>query len=91
MSPGIHPGRGAATRRRCASGPGSGFRSGGPGKTTSLYIRGAEADHVLVLLDGIKVGSATTGDAAYQLIPLYQIERIEILRGPQSSLYGSEA
>ena len=66
-------------------------RNGGPGQPTSLFIRGTEADHVLVLVDGIRIGSATAGTTAFQLIPLYQIERIEILRGPQSSLYGSEA
>ncbi|MDJ0958733.1 MAG: TonB-dependent receptor [Arenicellales bacterium] len=66
-------------------------RNGGPGQPTSLFIRGTEADHVLVLVDGIRVGAATVGTTAFQLIPLYQIERIEILRGPQSSLYGSEA
>ncbi len=65
--------------------------NGGFGKTTSLFLRGTESDHVLVLIDGIKVGSATLGTTAFQDIPITQIERIEIVRGPRSSLYGSEA
>ncbi len=65
--------------------------NGGLGKQTSLFLRGTEADQVLVLVDGIKIGSATAGAAAIQDIPLEQIERIEIVRGPFSSLYGSEA
>lgn len=65
--------------------------NGGSGKATSLHLRGTEADHVLVLVDGIKLGSATTGAAALQDLPIGQIERIEIVRGPRSSLYGSEA
>lgn len=65
--------------------------NGGPGKATSAFLRGTESDHVLVLVDGIKIGSATTGTAALQDIPVEQIERIEIVRGPFSSLYGSEA
>ncbi|MCM2330068.1 MAG: TonB-dependent vitamin B12 receptor [Pseudomonas sagittaria] len=65
--------------------------NGGPGKTTSLFLRGSESDHVLVLIDGIKVGSATSGSAAFQDLPVELIERIEIVRGPRSSLYGSEA
>ncbi len=65
--------------------------NGGAGKATSVFIRGSESDHVLVLIDGIKVGSATLGTTAFQDIPLAQIERIEIVRGPRSSLYGSEA
>lgn len=65
--------------------------NGGAGKATSLFLRGAESDHVLVLIDGVKVGSATSGQAAFQDIPIDQIERIEIVRGPRSSLYGSEA
>ncbi len=65
--------------------------NGGPGKVTSVYLRGSNADHVLVLVDGVKVGSATTGTAAFQDIPVAQIERIEIVRGPRASLYGSDA
>ncbi|MDH4275614.1 MAG: TonB-dependent receptor [Gammaproteobacteria bacterium] len=64
---------------------------GGLGKSTSLFLRGTASDHVLVLLDGIKIGSATLGTVALQDIPLDVIERIEIVRGPRSSLYGSEA
>ena len=65
--------------------------NGGAGKTTSVFLRGTNADHVLVLIDGIKIGSATTGTASFQDIPVAQIERIEIVRGPRASLYGSEA
>jgi len=65
--------------------------NGGAGKTTSIFLRGTESDHVLVLIDGVKVGSATLGTTAFQHLPLEQIDRIEIVRGPRSSLYGSEA
>ncbi|HHM06180.1 MAG TPA: TonB-dependent vitamin B12 receptor [Gammaproteobacteria bacterium] len=65
--------------------------NGGPGKATSVFLRGTESDHVLVLIDGVKTGSASLGTAALQDIPVEQIERIEIVRGPRSSLYGSEA
>ncbi|SDW86463.1 TonB-dependent vitamin B12 receptor [Nitrosomonas communis] len=65
--------------------------NGGPGKGTFLQMRGTESDHVLVLIDGIKAGSATSGTTAFENIPVEQIERIEIVRGPRSSLYGSEA
>ncbi|NID17393.1 TonB-dependent vitamin B12 receptor [Luteibacter yeojuensis] len=65
--------------------------NGGPGKATSVFMRGTEADHVLVLVDSVKVGSVTSGTAAFQDIPVDQIERIEIVRGPYSSLYGSDA
>ncbi len=65
--------------------------TGGRGKLSSLYLRGAESDHVLVLVDGIKMNSASAGMAAFQDLPLAQIERIEIIRGPRSSLYGSVA
>lgn len=65
--------------------------NGGAGKATSVFLRGTESDHVLVLVDGIKLGSATSGGASLQDIPPEQVERIEIVRGPFSSLYGSEA
>jgi vitamin B12 transporter len=65
--------------------------NGGAGKATSVFLRGANSDHVLVLIDGVKVGSATTGNVAFQDFPLQLIERIEVVRGPVSSLYGSEA
>lgn len=72
--------------------PGINFATnGGPGKSTSLFVRGTESDHVLVLIDGIKVGSATSGSTPFEQIPVDQIDRIEIVRGPRSSLYGSEA
>jgi vitamin B12 transporter len=71
---------------------GIGFSNqGGPGKLTTFNIRGTESDQVLVLVDGVRIGSASAGLAAFQDLPVSQIERIEIVRGPRSSLYGSEA
>jgi vitamin B12 transporter len=72
--------------------PGLGVsNSGGPGKTTSVYLRGTNAGHVLVMIDGVKIGSATLGQVAFQDLPIDLIERIEIVRGPRAALYGSEA
>ena len=65
--------------------------NGGVGKVTTLFLRGANSNHVLVLLDGVKIGSATSGLTPFQDLPLDQIEKIEVVRGPRSSLYGSEA
>jgi len=65
--------------------------NGGPGKSTSLFLRGTESDQVLVLVDGVEYRSATLGQAAIEDLPVEQIERIEIVRGPRSSLYGSDA
>ncbi|HAO26335.1 MAG TPA: cobalamin receptor, partial [Methylophaga sp.] len=65
--------------------------SGGLGKNSSVYLRGTNSDHVLFLVDGVKWHSATSGGAAIQDFPINQIERIEIVRGPRSGLYGSEA
>ncbi len=66
-------------------------QQGGFGQTTSIFMRGASSSHILVLIDGIKVGSVSSGSTAFEFIPLDQVERVEIIRGPQSSLYGSEA
>ena len=66
-------------------------QNGGDGKTTSVFMRGTNSDHILVLVDGIKVGSTTLGTTPFEFVPIDQIERVEIIRGPQSSLYGSEA
>jgi vitamin B12 transporter len=65
--------------------------SGGATQQSSISMRGTNSNHTLFLIDGVKVGSATTGLTAFQNIPVDQIERIEIVKGPRSSLYGSEA
>ena len=61
------------------------------GAVPSIYIRGTNTNHTLFLIDGQRVNSATAGGTAFQGIPLEQIERIEVLRGPSSSLYGADA
>ncbi len=72
--------------------PGLDFSTtGGIGHQTSTFLRGANSDHVIVMVDGVIIGSVTTGATPLELIPLQQIERIEIVRGPRSALYGAEA
>ncbi len=72
--------------------PGIDFsRNGGPGSTTVLLLRGGESDHALILVDGVRASSVTSGAFNWPGLSLEQIERIEIVRGPGSSLYGSEA
>jgi vitamin B12 transporter len=66
-------------------------RNGGPGQTTAVFIRGAESNHTLVLVDGVRINPGTIGLAALQNIPPAMIERIEVVKGPRSALYGTDA
>jgi len=66
-------------------------QNGGLGKQSSTFMRGTNSSHVLVLLDGVRINSATVGISALEHIMLDNIERIEVVRGNFSSLYGSEA
>jgi len=66
-------------------------RQGPVGTFTQVRIRGAEANHTVVLIDGIKVNDPFTAEVDFAHLLSAQIDRIEILRGPQSVLYGSEA
>jgi len=65
--------------------------SGGLGKTAGIRLRGTGTGHTLVIIDGVRIGSATLGEAALQHLPLQHIDRIEIVRGPLSHLYGADA
>lgn len=65
--------------------------NGGLGKTSGVFIRGTESRHALLLVDGVRLGSATLGTPSWDNIPLDMIERIEVLKGPASALYGSDA
>ncbi|NOR50984.1 MAG: TonB-dependent receptor [Gammaproteobacteria bacterium] len=61
------------------------------GQSSGYFIRGTSSKHILVLVDGVRLGSATTGSTDLAEIGLNHIERIEIVRGPRTSLYGSDA
>ena len=65
--------------------------NGGPASTTSLFIRGGESRFTALFIDGIRIDSQATGGASWETIPISEIEKIEILRGPSASIYGSDA
>ncbi len=70
----------------------TGARTGGPGQVTSIYLRGAKPQHTLILIDGVRMNGQLDPNG-YDLtnLDVSEIERIEILKGPQSALYGSDA
>lgn len=65
--------------------------NGGLGKSSSLYVRGGQQRHTLVLVDGVRFGSATMGTPSLDNFPMEAIDHIEVVRGPMASLYGSDA
>lgn len=65
--------------------------TGGAGQPASLFLRGTNSTHTLFLVDGLRVNSATLGSTSFEALPLDLIERIEIVKGPMSGLYGSDA
>ncbi len=65
--------------------------SGGRGSVTSLFVRGTTNSQIIVLIDGVRVGSATLGSAALNSYPIEAIERIEVVKGPLAGIYGADA
>ncbi len=65
--------------------------NGGPGQTSGIFLRGANSSHTLVLLDGIRLNNAAGGTTPFENLPPSQIARVEVVPGPMSSLYGSDA
>ncbi len=66
-------------------------RTGGPGQSATVFIRGAESNHALVLVDGVRINPGTIGGAPLQHLAPSLIERIEIVKGARSTLYGTDA
>ncbi|UUZ50789.1 TonB-dependent receptor plug domain-containing protein [Massilia sp. B-10] len=66
-------------------------RNGGPGSSASVFIRGGDSKQTVVLVDGVRIGSSTTGVANWSALPLANIDRIEIIYGPLATMYGADA
>ncbi|WP_426103912.1 TonB-dependent receptor plug domain-containing protein [Massilia sp. TSP1-1-2] len=66
-------------------------RNGGPGTSASVFIRGGDSRQTVVLVDGVRIGSSTSGIANWSALPLANIERIEIVYGPLATMYGADA
>ena len=67
------------------------INNGGSGKASGIFMRGTNSNHVLVLVDGIRLNSATLGTTTFENLPVALIDRIEIVRGPATTLYGQDA
>ena len=65
--------------------------SGGAGSQVSIFMRGGNSNHVLVLIDGVRASSSNTGAYVWEQLPVNQVERVEIVRGPRGSIYGSDS
>ena len=66
-------------------------RNGGPGTTASVFMRGGDSKQTVVLVDGVRIGSSTSGIANWTALPLANIDRIEIIYGPLATMYGADA
>ncbi|HEV2844428.1 MAG TPA: TonB-dependent receptor plug domain-containing protein, partial [Thermoanaerobaculia bacterium] len=67
------------------------IQAGAPGQQTSLFTRGTESEHTLLLWNGIQLNDPYFGGANWQFVPLDGVDRVEVVRGPFSSVYGSNA
>ncbi|CAH0532353.1 Vitamin B12 transporter BtuB [Vibrio stylophorae] len=65
--------------------------SGGLGQSSSVFVRGGATSHLIVLVNGVRIGSATLGEANFTAIPLTGVEKIEVIRGARAAVYGADA